>query len=165
MTLGHLQVTVAVNRSIYLLQFKIFADITLDRPTIRIVSGTNPNQRWIIMNLKSMSIDKLSKLREQVASALNAKVVEERRAVQDQLSKLDRLAAGGSRGKGGRGGMRGAVAPKYRNPDNPAETWAGRGLKPRWLAAALKAGKKLEDFSITAPVKRGRAPSKNARRK
>jgi DNA-binding protein H-NS len=117
------------------------------------------------MNLKSMSIDKLSKLREQVAAALNAKVIEERRTVQDQLSKLDRLAADGSRGKRGRGGMRGAVAPKYRNPDNPAETWAGRGLTPRWLAAALKAGKKLEDFSITAPVKRGQAASKKARRK
>jgi DNA-binding protein H-NS len=116
------------------------------------------------MNLKSMSIDKLSKLREQVAAALNAKAIEERRAVQDQLSKLDRLAAGGSRGKV-RGGLRGAVAPKYRNPDNPEETWAGRGLKPRWLAAALKTGKKLEEFSITAPVKRGRAAAKKARRK
>ena len=117
------------------------------------------------MNLKSMSIDKLSKLREQVAVALNAKAIEERRADQDQLSKLDRLAAGGSRGKGVRGGLRGAVAPKYRNPDNPEETWAGRGLKPRWLAAALKTGKKLEDFSITAPVKRGRTAPKKARRK
>jgi DNA-binding protein H-NS len=118
------------------------------------------------MNLKSMSIDKLSKLSEQVAAALNAKVIEERRAVQDQLSKLDRLGAGGSRGKGVRGGLRGAVAPKYRNPENPAETWAGRGLKPRWLAAALKTGKKLEDFSITAPAKRGRpAAPKKARRK
>jgi DNA-binding protein H-NS len=116
------------------------------------------------MNLKSMSIDKLSKLREQVAAALNAKAIEERRAVQDQLSKLDRLAAGGSRGKV-RGGLRGAVAPKYRNPDNPEETWAGRGLKPRWLTAALKTGKKLEEFSITAPVKRGRAAAKKARRK
>jgi DNA-binding protein H-NS len=117
------------------------------------------------MNLKSMSLDQLSKLKEQVAAALNAKVVEERRAVQDQLSKLDRLAAGGSRGKGGRGGMRGAVAPKYRNPDNPAETWAGRGLKPRWLAAALKTGKKLEDFSITAPAKTGRVAPKKGPRK
>jgi len=117
------------------------------------------------MNLKSMSIDKLSKLSEQVAAALNAKVIEERRAVQDQLGKLERLAAGGSRGKGARGGLRGAVAPKYRNPDNPAETWAGRGLKPRWLAAALKTGKKLEDFSITAPVKKGRAAAKKARGK
>ena len=117
------------------------------------------------MNLKSMSIDKLSKLSEQVAAALNAKVIEERRAVQDQLSKLDRLAAGGSRGKGVRGRPRGAVAPKYRNPENPAETWAGRGLKPRWIAAALKTGKKLEDFSISAPLKKGRAAPKKARGK
>ena len=117
------------------------------------------------MNLKSMSIDNLSNLKEQVAAAINAKVIEERRAVQDQLSKLDRLGAGGSRDKRVRGGVRGAVPPKYRNPDNPAETWAGRGLTPRWLAAALKTGKKLEDFSITAPVKRGRAAPKKARRK
>jgi DNA-binding protein H-NS len=47
-------------------------------------------------------------------------------------------------------GARGAVAPKYRNPENPSETWAGRGLTPRWLAAALKGGKKLEHFSICA---------------
>src|SRR5258705_4371922 len=112
------------------------------------------------MNLKSMSIDKLSMLKEQVAAALNAKVIEERRAVQDQLSKLDRLAAGGSRGKGVRGGMRGAVAPKYRNPENPGETWAGRGLKPRWLAAALKTGKQLEDFSIGGAGKDSAKPSR-----
>jgi DNA-binding protein H-NS len=118
------------------------------------------------MNLKSMSIDKLSMLRNQVDAALSSKVIEERRAVQDQLGKLERLATNGLRGKGGRVGLRGPVAPKYRNPDNRAETWAGRGLRPRWLAAALKTGKKLEDFSITAPVKRGRpAAPKKARRK
>jgi DNA-binding protein H-NS len=117
------------------------------------------------MNIKSMSLDQLSKLKEQVAAALSAKVIEERRVVQDQLSKLDRLAARGSSGKGVRGGPRGAVAPKYRNPDDPTETWAGRGLKPRWLAAALKTGKELEDFSITTPVKKSRAAPKKARRK
>src|SRR5215467_9869513 len=103
------------------------------------------------MNLKSMSIDKLSKLRSQVDAALSSKVSEERRAVQDQLSKLERLSTSG---KGVRGGSRGPVAPKYRNPENPTETWAGRGLRPRWLAAALKLGKKLEHFSISAPVKK-----------
>jgi DNA-binding protein H-NS len=46
-----------------------------------------------------------------------------------------------------------SVATKYRNPEDPSETWAGRGLKPRWLTAALKAGKKLEHFSIAAPAK------------
>ena len=41
-----------------------------------------------------------------------------------------------------------SVAPKYRNPANPSETWAGRGKQPRWLAAQTGAGKKLEDFLI-----------------
>jgi DNA-binding protein H-NS len=118
------------------------------------------------MNLKSMSIDKLSKLREDIDGMLGAKVMEERRAVQEQLGRLERLTANGSRVNGkGRGGVRGAVAPKYRNPENPEETWAGRGLKPRWLAAALKTGKKLEDFTITAPVKKTRGAAKKARRK
>jgi DNA-binding protein H-NS len=117
------------------------------------------------MNLTSMSIDKLSKLRNQVDAALSSKVIEERRAVQDQLGKLERLATNGLRVKGGRGGLRGPVAPKYRNPENSAETWAGRGLKPRWLAAALKSGKKLEHFSIDAPGKKIRMAPRKARKK
>ena len=40
------------------------------------------------------------------------------------------------------------VAPKYRNPGNPAETWSGRGKQPRWLAALTGAGRKLDDFLI-----------------
>jgi DNA-binding protein H-NS len=117
------------------------------------------------MNLKSMSIERLSKLREQVDAALSTKAIEERRALQAQLGKLERFATSGLRVKEGRGGARGAVAPKYRNPENPSETWAGRGLKPRWLEAALKSGKKLEDFGIAPPGKKSRAAPKKARRK
>lgn len=40
------------------------------------------------------------------------------------------------------------VKPKYRNPADHSETWAGRGKKPRWVVAQLKAGKKIEDFVI-----------------
>jgi DNA-binding protein H-NS len=39
------------------------------------------------------------------------------------------------------------VAPKYRNKAT-GETWTGRGLKPKWLQAALNGGAKLEDFVI-----------------
>lgn len=42
----------------------------------------------------------------------------------------------------------GKVAPKYRNPANPKETWTGRGKQPRWMAALTKKGKKVEDFLI-----------------
>ena len=47
-----------------------------------------------------------------------------------------------------KGKLTGKVAPKYRNPADPSQTWAGRGQPPRWLAAELKSGKKVEDFLI-----------------
>jgi DNA-binding protein H-NS len=121
------------------------------------------------MALKSMSIDKLVKLKDQVEAALASKVMDQRRALESELSKLGRFQGGAGRGKlsSGRGGTRGAVAPKYRNPENPAETWAGRGLKPRWLAAALKTGKKIEDFAIaglSSSKANGRKKARKARK-
>jgi DNA-binding protein H-NS len=52
------------------------------------------------------------------------------------------------------------VAPKFKGPGG--ETWAGRGARPRWLVAALKEGKKLEDFAIE---KTGLATEPKKRRK
>lgn len=54
----------------------------------------------------------------------------------------------------------------YCNPDNPEETWSGRGRKPKWLHSFQMAGGKLDDLPVlpapAAPV----APSKkNAPRK
>src|SRR5271168_5032073 len=91
------------------------------------------------------------------------KVSARRHELEAEMSKLDGYSGGGRRGRpAGRGGPRGAVAPKYRNPENPAETWAGRGLRPRWLVAALKGGKKLEDFGIGGAAKG--SPVKKARK-
>ena len=39
------------------------------------------------------------------------------------------------------------VAAKYHSPST-GESWSGRGLQPRWLKAALAAGKKLSDFAV-----------------
>jgi DNA-binding protein H-NS len=111
------------------------------------------------MALKSMTIEKLVKMKADIESVLASKISAERSALEDELSKLDRLRGGG---KAKRGGARGAVAAKYRNPENSAETWAGRGLRPRWLVAALKGGKKLEDFAIS-PSATG--PGKPSRKK
>jgi DNA-binding protein H-NS len=104
------------------------------------------------MNLKSMSIDRLTTLRAKVDATLRAKVVDTRRTLEAELGKLSRFGASGRSGRAIGTGY-GPVAPKYRNPENPSETWAGRGLKPRWLASALKAGHKLEDFLIARPGK------------
>ncbi len=40
-----------------------------------------------------------------------------------------------------------SVEPKYRNKDT-GETWSGRGLKPKWVNAALAQGKSLDDLKI-----------------
>ena len=42
---------------------------------------------------------------------------------------------------------RAAVAPKYRN-EATGETWSGRGMRPRWMKAAIDAGQDVESFRI-----------------
>jgi DNA-binding protein H-NS len=37
---------------------------------------------------------------------------------------------------------------KYANPADASDTWSGRGRKPRWFDAALKAGKRPEDMAL-----------------
>jgi DNA-binding protein H-NS len=113
-----------------------------------------PERSDLKMNLKSMKIDALIGLKGRIDAVLASKVSDERRALESELAKLTRFESGGARSSVGRG-VRGKVAPKYRNPENPSETWAGRGLKPRWLAAAIKSGKKLDDFSISGATKDG----------
>jgi DNA-binding protein H-NS len=38
--------------------------------------------------------------------------------------------------------------PRYRNPQNSAETWSGRGKRPRWVEIALARGATLENLEI-----------------
>ena len=57
-------------------------------------------------------------------------------------------AAAKSARKSTKGYKLGKVAPKYRNPLDPAQTWAGRGQQPKWMASQIAAGRKLEDFLI-----------------
>ena len=99
-------------------------------------------------NLASMSIDALVKLRKDIDKALNRKADELR-------SQLSRLGDAVTDKMGQRGSLRGRkVPPKYRSASG--ETWAGRGAKPLWLVAAIKKGKKMEDFLIAKRRKRKR---------
>ena len=47
-----------------------------------------------------------------------------------------------------RGAKRAPAKPKFRNPADHAQTWSGRGKRPRWFNAALAAGKKEKDMLI-----------------
>jgi DNA-binding protein H-NS len=86
-------------------------------------------------NLSSMSVDALLKLQADIEKTLSSRAAQ----LRSELSKLS--------GKGASHPLKGRKAPvKYR--DRAGNQWAGRGAKPRWLVAALKKGKKVEDFLI-----------------
>ena len=107
------------------------------------------------VNLSGMTVEALMDLRKRVDEML----LEHRAEIQKQIERMDRAIAvvGGARVVGGRGSvLKGRkVPPKYRGPSG--ETWAGRGAKPRWLVAAIKRGKKLEDFLIDKGRKKRRS--------
>ena len=100
-------------------------------------------------DLKSMSVNELWSLHEFVSAALAREISVEIARLNQRLRQLGLGAVSHNVKK-----MSHArrpypqVFPKYRNPAEPSETWAGRGKKPRWLAAQLKSGKKIDDFRI-----------------
>lgn len=58
----------------------------------------------------------------------------------DLVGKAPARASGGAKSAG-------KVAAKYRHPQT-GDTWSGRGLRPKWLRAALDGGAQLSDFAI-----------------
>lgn len=80
--------------------------------------------------------ESVSRVREKVHALLKA----------EGVSFEDVFGVGGTVRTKRRG--TGSVAPKYRNPADPEQTWSGRGKRPRWFNDALKAGKKEKDLAI-----------------
>ena len=100
-------------------------------------------------NLASMSVDALIRLKADIENVLVARADQLRR----DFSKLS--SQGGSPLKGRK------VAVRYR--DRAGNTWAGRGARPRWLVAAIKGGKKLDDFLIEKSARKGRKKRRSKR--
>jgi DNA-binding protein H-NS len=117
------------------------------------------------VNLRTMSVDGLIDLRENIDRILSTKVAAAKRDLQSRLARLDFLVGERAGRKGRHGPRKGIkIAPKYRGPDG--ETWAGRGARPRWLRALLKRGRKIEEFAINKTVAvRKKAVGKRSRRK
>jgi DNA-binding protein H-NS len=99
-------------------------------------------------NLAGKSVDELWALHEQVASILSVKMLEEKARLEKKLSRLSSQTAIPLNERTRRPYP--PVLPKFRNPVQPTETWAGRGKQPRWLLAQLKSGRRLEDFRVSA---------------
>src|SRR6266550_9085077 len=101
-------------------------------------------------DFESMSVDELWSLQEQVVSVLVRRISAEKARLDQRLRQLLEPCAAAANVKGMPHAKRPypPVFPKYRNPAQPSETWAGRGKQPRWLITQLRSGKQLYDFRI-----------------
>jgi DNA-binding protein H-NS len=111
------------------------------------------------VNLSGLNVDGLMELRKEIDVALHKRRAE----IQNQL---DRIALLGGAERVARRGKQSPLSgrkikPKYRGPKG--ETWAGRGARPRWLVAAIKGGKKLDDFLIDKSGRKGRKKRRSKR--
>jgi DNA-binding protein H-NS len=102
------------------------------------------------INLNSLSLKELRDLQSQVSKAIAS--FEERKK-KETIAELDEIA----RSKGFSWAeltgatvvrKRAPAVPKYANPADKSDTWSGRGRKPRWFEAALKAGQRPEDLTV-----------------
>jgi DNA-binding protein H-NS len=102
-----------------------------------------------INGLDKLSYAELLDLQERVEIALGERKAEEARQVKEKMQQLA-ANSGFSLNElfgAGRGGKRGSVVVKYRNPKDASQTWTGRGRKPNWLVDAIKKGAKIESFA------------------
>jgi DNA-binding protein H-NS len=102
------------------------------------------------VNLNALSLKELKDLQSQVGKAIatfeerkkKAAIAElEEKAREMGYSWAELTGAPVSR-------KRATAAAKYANPANAADTWSGRGRKPRWFTAAIAAGKAPDDLAI-----------------
>lgn len=102
------------------------------------------------INLNNLSVKELKELQSQVNKAI---VSYEDRKKKEALAELEEKARAMGYSLAELTGAvaprkRAAAVPKYANPADSSDTWSGRGRKPRWFEAALKAGKTPESMAI-----------------
>jgi DNA-binding protein H-NS len=93
----------------------------------------------------ALTADQLYLLHLEVVAVLRKKLVTKKNALEERLQQLY--------APDGHGIARSrrpypTVEAKFRNPEQPSETWSGRGKRPRWLDAQLRSGKRIDDFRI-----------------
>ena len=101
-----------------------------------------------LSELKRMSADELWKLHVEISEALALKLAAEKEVLEERLKQLQAKPSFERRIATSERRQYPPVFPKFRNPDDPSETWAGRGKQPRWLAKQLRSGKKIDEFKI-----------------
>src|ERR1700752_1073214 len=99
------------------------------------------------IDLQSMPIDQLWTLHETLRSMLATKVQAEKRQLEKRLEELG-CTFRTLLGEVGPGQPNPKVSPKFQNPEQPSQTWSGRGRQPRWVNELLEAGRTFDELRI-----------------
>lgn len=108
----------------------------------------------VMPDISNLSVEELRKLTAEAQALIESKKDQEIEDAYHQITQiaesvgmsLEQFIEYGAQKR--KKSTRKSVEPRYRNKNNAAETWTGRGKKPRWLVAELEKGAKLEDFLI-----------------
>jgi DNA-binding protein H-NS len=117
----------------------------------------NPVSYMIAPEYKELTMSSLQQLLDQKAALEKQIDATRKEAKADAIARVKALMSefgltaadlgGRSTTKVGSAAKGSKVAAKFRNPAT-GDSWSGRGLQPKWLKAALAAGKKLQDFAV-----------------
>ena len=102
------------------------------------------------MKLETLSHRELISLRDRIAPALAKARMREAADLRDRITAMVTQAGLSVRDVIGapHKTAKGVKAAKYKNPDNPSQTWAGRGRPPLWLVEKCKNGGNRIQFVI-----------------
>jgi DNA-binding protein H-NS len=134
-------------RSIQWLAPRFFSALHGQRGTIGMAVNIRNMSHSQLTDLIQRARARQDELARDKAARLRAKISE---MVKAEGFAIEDVFGGSAtrRGAAKRGAPKRKVKPKYRNPADPAQTWSGRGKRPRWFSAALDAGKKDNDLLI-----------------
>jgi DNA-binding protein H-NS len=97
-------------------------------------------------DLDGMAVDDLWALHLAISEMLSEKMIAEKNLLERRLGALKPAAKTETPSRQRRPYP--PVFPKFFNPEDPSQTWAGRGKRPRWLMEQLKSGRQVDDFRI-----------------
>ena len=103
------------------------------------------------MKLETLSHRELISLRDRIGPALAKARMREAADLRDRITSMVTQAGLSVRdviGTSKPNKSHSFKAAKYKNPDNPAQTWAGRGRPPLWLTNKCKTGSTRDQFSV-----------------
>ncbi len=98
--------------------------------------------------LESRRVDLRTKL-ERMANDLNSHT---KQVFGAPVVKVESATPAKRRTRRGKKANGNGIAVKFRNPQNPTQTWTGRGKAPRWLTALEKQGANRSQFSVGSEV-------------